>query len=90
MAGARLAAGLATDLAGDFLADLAGALTLISLMGADFADLVAVLAGALPVALTAVLGEEVADLAAAFLADGRPGIWALTGSGSTRRGALPA
>jgi hypothetical protein len=124
-----LAADLAADLAGVFLAALEGALTLTIFRGAltaglavvgalnlalvvlgfeelaeDFAEvfaadwvaglavvLLTALAAVLPAGLVAVLvAVLVAGFATAFLALERPGIWAFTGSGSTRLGALPA
>ena len=69
-----------------------GVVDLAEALAADeFAGLAEVLltglAAVLLVGLPAVL---LAGFATAFLALGRPGIWAFTGSGSTRLGALPA
>lgn len=70
------------DLAEALAADEFAGLAEVLLTG-----LAAVLLVGLPAVLLAVL---LAGFATAFLALGRPGIWAFTGSGSTRLGALPA
>ena len=83
-----LTAGLAVVVVFGLTLAVLGLVDLAEVLAATrFAGLAAVLLTGLAAVLPAVL---VAGFATAFLAPGRPGIWAFTGSGSTRLGALPA